>query len=182
MHKTEHLTPTPLLELALDGWKVTGPHTHQCNPGRRYHAVSPDARTSLMASTYAAHGPFTYELLTATTTESWRLLALTPTPAAITAAARAALSCGKRATIAETLLAAGWRATPVYGSCGALIEATYTAPDHVTTARLVTKDHTSRPGSGHWLITHTHGSEPSTAEATTPAPVLAAYLLTLTTA
>jgi hypothetical protein len=107
---------------------------------------------------------------------------LTPTPAAITAAARAALSCGERATIAETLLAAGWRATAVYGSCGALIEAIYTAPDQFTTARLVTKDHASRPGSGHWLITHPQGSEPSTAEATTPAPVLAAFLLTLTTA
>jgi hypothetical protein len=182
MRTLEPLTPAPLLELAYDGWAVTGPLTHLWNPGRRYHAASPDARTHLRAATYAENGPFTYQLVTATTTETWRLLTHAPTPAAITAAARAALSCGERATIAETLLAAGWRETPLYASCGALTETSYTAPDHTITARLITNHHHTSSANGHWLITHAHDAEPSSADAAIPAPVLTAFLLALTDA
>lgn len=177
MRTTTDATPTPLLELARDGWQVTGPLTRQWNPGRRYQAASPDGRTRLRATNYAQHGPFMYDLVTDTSAEYWGLTAPDAEPAAITAAARASLSCGERAPIGTVLIAAGWHAEPVFAHCGTLTEATFTAPDHTTVARLFTKAHTSRVGSGYWLIKHGYGRELSTADTTIPSPVLAGFLL-----
>lgn len=182
MHTAEYLTPTPLLTLALDGWNLTGPITSTTSPGRRYHAASPDERTSLHAANDADFGPFTYRLTTATATENWTIFAPDPTPDAITAAACAALSCGERASIGETLLAAAWKPHTTYGSCGAPTAITYTAPGGAAIARLLPHQHTDPAEPDHWVITHRRSTETATADAATPAPVLAAFLLTLTQA
>lgn len=180
MHTAEYTTPTPLLDLALDGWNLTGPITRTTSPGRDYHAVSPDGRTHLHAANHADSGPFTYRLATETPTENWTIFAPDPAPAAITAAARAALSCGHRADIGETLLAAAWRPHTTYGACGTPTAITYTAPAADTVARLIPHQHTDPDEPAHWVITHHRSTEAATADATTPAPVLAAFLLTLT--
>lgn len=130
---------------------------------------------------YTQHGPFTYELVTATKSEYWGLFAHEPVPAAITAAARAALSCGERGCVGDALIAARWRVSATYGPCGTLTQAIYTDPDETTTALLVTREHTS-PGNGYWTITHPHASAQSTADSDIPAPVLIAFLLTATDA
>lgn len=180
MRTAEYLTPTPLLALALDGWSLTGPITHTPNSGRDYHASSPDGRTSLHAANYGDFRPFAYRLATETATERWTIFAPEPGPAAITAAARAALSCGERAGIGETLLAAGWQPHTRYGSCGTPVEITYTAPGSTAIARLLPHDHADPAKPGRWAITHQRSNETATADAATPSPVLAAFLLTLT--
>jgi len=176
MRTAEYLTPTPLLALALDGWSLTGPITHTTRAGRSYYASSPDGRTNLHAANYSDFGAFAYRLATETAAERWTIFAPKPGSGAITAAARAALSCGERAGIGESLLAAGWQPHTRYGSCGTPIVITYTAPGSAAVACLRARNH-AKPG--RWVITHHRSSEPATADATTPAPVLTAFLLTL---